>query len=852
MYKEDNTKRVIYYKNLVFGGKSLLLRSYIMFANLPYNTKLYMDAFFRTMYRMLVSHKKMLNWLTADEAEKIIKDDLKTYIRNFILNIVLGIILVVYFIFSHSIISLVCGLIFISAPFVLYRVSRSVNYNKVVLKEREVEKIEDLSLKTFMYFKDNLLEKYNYLIPDNYQDNREKKLDLRTSPTAIGYSLTSIICGYENDYINEEETINYLSNILKSIDSLKKWHGHLYNWYNIETCEVMQPLFVSTVDSGNLVASLIVTREFLSNLNQTNLVALCDKLINNTNFKKLYSKRDVFSIGYDENEGKLSIYNYNKFASESRLTSYIAIALGEVPNKHWFCLDKSLTVYKDRKGLLSWSGTAFEYFMPYLFMNNYANTLLDETYQFARFCNKDYIDSVNRSLPWGISESAYNELDNSLNYKYKAFSTPHLKAKEDKDNRIVISPYASLMVMDMFPTDVYRNITKFKRLDMYGKYGLYEAYDYDNNGVVKSYFAHHQGMILIGLTNYLKDNVIKKYFHQNVNIRTYDILLKEKVQVRTSIDMKMAKYKKYNYDKEEIQNDIRAFSYLSYMPEVSVLSNKKYSLLMNDRGNSFSRYRTLQLNRYRKVTEQDYGLFLYIKDLDTNYVWSNTFAPMNRKANKYEVVFASDKIKYIRKDGDITTKTEIVVTNEHHAEIRKITFKNESDEKKTLELTTYTEVILSENMSDISHRAFNNMFISTEFDKETNSLIAKRKTRGDDNVNSYMFNRLVIPGVNEGYTYTTERVDFIGRNHTPSNPVALNSELNNFVGDNLDPVLSIRNTIEIEPYNSKEIYILCGFGRSPEQIKEINNSYDNMDKVDEAFEVSTVMNIMRHYYCLQV
>ena len=438
MYKEDNTKRVIYYKNLVFGGKSLLLRSYIMFANLPYNTKLYMDAFFRTMYRMLVSHKKMLNWLTADEAEKIIKDDLKTYIRNFILNIVLGIILVVYFIFSHSIISLVCGLIFISAPFVLYRVSRSVNYNKVVLKEREIEKIEDLSLKTFMYFKDNLLEKYNYLIPDNYQDNREKKLDLRTSPTAIGYSLTSIICGYENDYINEEETINYLSNILKSIDSLKKWHGHLYNWYNIETCEVMQPLFVSTVDSGNLVASLIVTREFLSNLNQTNLVALCDKLINNTNFKKLYSKRDVFSIGYDENEGKLSIYNYNKFASESRLTSYIAIALGEVPNKHWFCLDKSLTVYKDRKGLLSWSGTAFEYFMPYLFMNNYANTLLDETYQFARFCNKDYIDSVNRSLPWGISESAYNELDNSLNYKYKAFSTPHLKAKEDKDNRIVI------------------------------------------------------------------------------------------------------------------------------------------------------------------------------------------------------------------------------------------------------------------------------------------------------------------------------------------------------------------------------------------------------------------------------
>ena len=483
--------------------------------------------------------------------------------------------------------------------------------------------------------------------------------------------------------------------------------------------------------------------------------------------------------------------------------------------------------------------------MPYLFMNNYANTLLDESYQFARFCNKDYIDSVNRNLPWGISESAYNELDNSLNYKYKAFATPHLKLKEDKDNRIVISPYSSIMVLDMYPTDVYKNITKFKTLDMYGKYGLYEAYDYDNNGVVKSYFAHHQGMILMGLTNYLKENAIKKLFHQNVNMRTYEILLKEKVQVRTSIDMKMAKYKKYNYDKEEIQNDIRAFSYLSYMPEVSVLSNKKYCVLMNDRGDSFSRYRTLQLNRYRKVTEQDYGLFLYIKDLETDYVWSNTFAPMNRKANKYEVVFASDKIKYIRKDGDITTKSEIVVTNDHHSEIRKITLKNESGETKKLELTTYTEVILSENMSDISHRTFNSMFISTEYDNETNSLIAKRKTRGDDSINSYMVNRLVIPGVEDGYTYATERVDFIGRNHTASNPVALNQELNNYVGDNLDPIMSIRNTIEIEPYSSREIFILCGFGRSTEQIKEIINSYDTLEKVENAFEASTVMNIIK-------
>ena len=845
MYREDNTKRTIYYKNLIFGGRSLLLRSYIMFVNLPYNAKLYLDAFCRTMYRMLVSHKNLLNWLTADDAEKTIKDNLANYNRNYIINFITGGLLIIGFIFIHNPIALICGILFLTAPFVLYRVSRNIDDNKIQLKEREKEKVENTALKTFNYFKDNLKEEYHYLIPDNYQDNREQKLDLRTSPTAIGFSMISIICGYELDFINEEETVKYLENILKSIDSLKKWHGHLYNWYNIETSEVMQPLFVSTVDSGNLVGSLVVVREFLDKYGYDSLVDLCDKLIKNTNFRKLYTKKDVFSIGYDENEGKLSIYNYNQFASESRLTSYLAIALGDVSSKHWFSLDKSLTIYKDRKGLLSWSGTAFEYFMPYLFMKNYPNTLLDETYRFAVFCNRDYIDSVDRSLPWGISESAYNELDNSLNYKYKAFATPHLKAKEDQDNRIVLSPYSSIMAMDMYPIEVYKNMTKFKRLDMYGKYGFYEAYDYDNSGVVKSYFAHHQGMILMGLTNYLKEDVIKSYFHRNVNIRTYDILLKEKVQVKTSIDMKMAKYKKYNYDKEEIQNDIRAFSYVSYMPEVSVLSNKKYCLLMNDRGDSFSRYRTLQLNRYRKVTEQDYGLFMYIKDLDSNFVWSNTFAPMNRQPDKYEIVFASDKIKYIRKDGDITTKSEIVVTNDHHAEIRKITFKNESSEVKKLELTTYTEVILSENMDDVSHRAFNSMFISTAYDDESHALIAKRKTRGDDKVNNYMFNRLVIPDVNEGYSYATERIDFIGRNHTASDPEALSHELNNYAGDNLDPIMSIRNTIEVEPFSSKEVYVLCGFGRSLEQIREIINAYDNIDKVDEAFEACTVMNIIK-------
>lgn len=844
MTKKIKNNKNVYVKNLYFGGKSILLRSYITFITIPFYTKLYMDAFFRSLYRMCVSHKNLLNWITAEEVAKTVNGSLKNYFKNFIFNLIISIIFIVIGIWDNNYLAYFIAFTFATAPIVLYLVSKDIDHHEINLKEKEVDDLKDIAFKTWKYFHDNLKEEYNYLIPDNYQENREEKIDTRTSPTAIGYSLTAVVSAYELEFISKNESIDLLEKILKSIDSIDKWHGHLYNWYDIRTKKVLYPNFVSTVDSGNLVASIIVVREFLDNLKEEELVKLCDKLIRNSNFKKLYTKKNVFCIGYDENEGRLSVYNYNKFASESRLTSYLSICYGFVPSKHWFSLDKSLTLHNDRKGLISWSGTSFEYYMPELFMKNYPNTLLDESYKFAHLCQKDYMNSVDKKLPWGISESAYNELDNSLNYKYKAFATPYLKAKEDKENRIVISPYASIMALDLFPKDVYENINKLKSLDLLSDYGFYEAYDYDNKGIVKAYFAHHQGMSLLGLTNYLKQGAIKNYFHRNVNIRTFELLLKEKIQIKTTIDMKMADYKKYDYNKEKIENDIRSFDYISYMPEMSVLSNKKYSLIMNDRGNSFSRYRTIQLNRYRKVTEQDYGIFMFIKDMKTSYCWSNTYAPMNIKPDKYEVVFATDKIKYLRRDKDISTKTEIIVCKNHHAEIRKISFKNESEEDKKLQLTSYAEVVLSENMDDVSHRVFNNMFVQTEYDSKNDCLIAKRKNRGDSNINCYMFMKTIVPNQEANFTYETERNNFIGRNKTINEPNAIDKELSNYTGDNLDPILSLRNEITVPANDSTSVYMLVGFARSKEQINDIVKSYTSKSSLEREFSISTIMNII--------
>ena len=840
LYKKMSNNKTVYYNNLMYGSKALFLRVLTIISIIPYYTKLYLDAFFRTIYRLAISKRHLLEWVTAEDAEKKMKFDLCSYIYKFLVNIVVAISLIIIGIIYNNILSIIFGTLFLLGPLLIYLISADQKYEPKRLDDKANNALESIAKRTWNYFKENLTEENNYLIPDNFQELRDEKFDIKTSPTNIGFSLTSVIAAYELKFISLDDTIDYLEKILISVDSLKKWNGHLYNWYNIKTKEVMYPKFISTVDSGNLIASIMLTRGFLLDKSEK-LVKLCDKLIKNANFKKLYSKLDVFSIGYETSENSLSIYNYNKFASESRLTSFISIVKEDVLAKHWFCLDKTLTEHNHKKGLTSWNGSAFEYFMPLLFMKNYPNTLLDEAYTFAFNCQKEYIRSIDKNLPWGISEAAYNELDNGENYKYKAFSVPFLKAKEEKSDRIVISPYSSLMVLELFPDDVYKNVIRMKQMNMLFKYGFYESYDYNTKNVVRACYAHHQGMSLMGITNYLTKNSMKDYFHKNVRVKTFEILLKEKVQLKANIDIKIAGYKKYNYEKENIENDIRTFKYISDMPEVSAISNRKYTLLMNDRGNSFSRYRTLQLNRYRKVTEQDYGMFLYIRDIATNKVWSNTYAPTNVEADYYEVTFSSDKIKYVRQDGLISTKTEIIVTPNDNAEIRKITFTNESSDFKILELTTYTEPILSENTDDVSHKAFNNIFLETTFDKKTNSYIAIRKSR-ETKSKVYMLNRLIIPDTTENYTYENDRLSFIGRNNTVNNPDALYNELQSSDKTSIDSILSIRNKIEIPPNSKKEVYFIAGFGRSMEQINKIIDSYNSKNSINKAFNISSFMN----------
>lgn len=832
-----------YYDNLLFGNFAIMSRVLIGFVTIPYYANHYMNAFFKAVYRMTISHKNMLNWVTAEDAAKNISGDLKAYFKAFKPNLVTAFILLLTAIFTNtnylgSILLLI--FLFASAPWLLWYISRKYEA-KQKLNAHEEEELSEIAYRTWLYFKDMLTEKNNYLIPDNYQVGREEPEDMKTSPTNIGMSLTAILAAQEFDFIDVKDTLIYFDKIFNTLEKLEKWNGHLYNWVDIHTLKKMYPSYVSSVDSANLAASLLTVKSYLREYDDA-LADRASKLFEEMDFSFFYTEQEVFSIGYDTIEEKLSPYCYNKFASESRIMSFVAIVKGDVDSKHWMCLDKTLTKHKRHKGLVSWGGTSFEYFMPLLFMKTYPNTLLDESYYFASFCQKDYMNEINPELPWGISESAYAELDNGENYKYRAFGTPYLKLIEDKHQRVVISPYASALAITIEPKEVYENLKTFKDMGMYSDYGFYESYDYDNNAKVAAYFAHHQGMLLTAISNYIHDGAIQEYFHEDLRVKSFELLLKEKVQLNPVIDLKMFGYKKYNYEREKVENDIREFNYLSEVPELSVLSNGKYAVLINDRGNGFSRYETTQLNRYRKITEQEYGNFLYLRDKDTGRFWSNTYAPVNVEPEKYNIVFSTDRIKFSRSDQAITTKTEIIVTKENDAEIRKVTLKNHSDKVKNIELTTYSEAIIEENETDITHRTFHNLFVKSYYDEATQTLLMRRKNTSKKE-SSYFINRIFIPGELQTVSYETERANFVGRGHNTDNPVAMHVDaLSNTVGDNIDPVMSLRSDVRLDPGDEKTIYLIYGFSKSRKQAMKIINDYSNETNISLASSYATEAN----------
>jgi cellobiose phosphorylase len=581
----------------------------------------------------------------------------------------------------------------------------------------------------------------------------------------------------------------------------------------------------------------------------------------NTLFAPLYEKkRQLFSVGFNIEDNRLSNSYYDLLASEARQTSYIAIARSEVPPKHWYMLGRSLTIVDRYKGLVSWSGTMFEYLMPLILMKNYKNTLLDETYSFVIKSQQKY--GKERNMPWGASESAFGSMDIHLDYKYKAIGVPWLGLKRGLIEDAVTAPYATFLALLVRPLDAYKNIQYLKKEGLEGAYGYYEAADYtperlidgQEKIIIKSYMAHHQGMSLLSLNNYLNKNVMQKRFSSDPYVKAARLLLQEKVP--TNIVFTKENKEKIIPFKGNIYHDKVSYRHFSKpnvdLPKVHVLSNGYYSVITTDKGTGYSRTKDYAITRWREDSILDhYGMFFYIKNKETNENWSAAYAPMNQLPTGYEVVFTSDKTVYKRIDGTIETLTEIIVTSGENAEIRRIKLKNNGEDICDLEVTSYNEMVMTEQKSDEAHAAFSNLFVETEYNHEFKALLAHRRPRSDSDKERWVAHMAIIDGDSVGpIQYETDRMQFIGRGRTVSNPVVIEGErpLSNSTGNVLDPIFSLRVKVKLLPGKSARISFVTLVANNKEELLERLSKFNSVENCDAAFWLAVIRSQVEAKY----
>ena len=852
VFKREGEKRQKTFNKTLSGINASLLRGLFTLATLPDKAYMSANAICKTLYRLKVSKKHMLEWVTAEEAEKMAKKDIKSYYINMAPNIILGILGILYLFINaknpFSVLIFVISLLWLIAPAIMCYISKEivVNNKKELLVDKDKQYVLEVGKRTWQFFKDYLVKENNYLPPDNYQEDRKPKAIKRTSSTNIGLALLAVISSYDLGYETQKNTLELLNKMIDTIYNLQKWNGHLYNWYNIETLEPLRPRYISSVDSGNFVGYLYVVKQFLIQNGQED--TRIDELIEHTDFTKLYNeKMQLFSVGYNVEENMLTDSYYDLLASEARQTSLVAIAKKDIEQKHWYNLSRTLTVLNKYKGLISWSGTAFEYLMPNINIPKYPGSLLDESCKFLIMSQKEYNKKL--KIPWGISESAFNLKDLNNNYQYKAFGIPWLGLKRGLADEIVVAPYASIMAIIDEPIEVLKNLKQLEKLGMYNKYGFYESIDYtptrlrknETKAIVKTYMAHHQGLILLSINNLMNNNIIQKRFVQNPEIEAVDVLLQERMPENIIITKeekeKVEKIKYIDYE-NATQREITKIN--TELNNVNVIGNDKYTIIMDQKGNGYSKYNNILINRYKYTDDEEQGIFFFFKNIKTKRIWTSNYMNYLSKADKYVMCFTPDMNKITRQDGNIETITKISVAPTEPVEIRRIELVNHGIEDETIEITSFLEPLISEKEQDYAHRAFNKLFLEYEIIEDT--ILIRRKSR--DKSKSDMFLAVNLYAENEIIGETEFEVDkekFYGREAIGLPKTVENSiPLGRNIGLTTEPIIAIKNTVKIKANEKVAFNLIMCVSESKEKVIELINKFTNSETIKRSIELAKV------------
>jgi cellobiose phosphorylase len=1022
-----------------------LLRSLFAVIFLPDYAGMAIDAIARVAYRRITSHRLLLEWETSQDAHRRAKNQQQQFVltRLWIPAACLILLAGAAWLGTSALMAmapfLLLWTLFPVAVIVINRPAKSWRGGILTADDRQF--LRRAARRTWRYFDDFVGPQTSWLPPDNVQEIPRREIFLRTSPTNIGLWMLATVAANDFGYITIDDLVTRNLSTLETISRLERFEGHLFNWYDLSTLEPLRPRYVSTVDSGNLLASLwtfatscneLATRPLLDatalrgladtlgvmrqiaaamkkaehppaflhlvgltmdeplnlegiivrlraaqpiakdllgffdgretdpraywaqqvakqvtawnavidkyfrpveilmespsqlmslgkashesrrealaaifslqniategipglvpllafhgeregpelpqpvrewfDLLETEaersrqaaseqlaqlheLIAQSQQLENGIGLRFLYNEeRRIFAIGYQVAERRLDTSFYDLLASEARLTSFLAIARGEVSVEHWWALSRPFGSAYGRLPLLSWSGTMFEYLMPLLFTQTHENSLLDRACNDAVRCQIAYAQQS--SVPWGISESAFSALDRHNVYQYRAFGVPALALRRGQEEDLVIAPYAAALALGVEPAAAMKNLRRLARLGnsaLLGDCGYYEAIDYSRRTepggaagiVIRCYMVHHQGMSLLAYDNALHDNTMRRRFHSDARIRATEPLLHEHIPEQilpTTGEVPEERPLPRTIPILDSAAGTQTPDIAS--PRIHLLSNGTCSVMVTNSGGGYLRWLDLDVTRWRADTTCDTpGAVCYIRDLESNTLWSNTHRPVRSPERRYSWSFTPDKAEFRRRSGPCETFTEIVVSAEDDVEVRRITLVNISRKSCRLELTTYLELALAPHRADRAHPAFNKLFIETEWLPRFEALLAHRRLRAPDEQPIWAAHLLVpeSSAVTGTTQFETDRAQFLGRGRTPENPVALSRGLTSRIGAVLDPIFSLRRYITILPNQRFQFALVTAVADSREAVIRLAERYAEFYTCGRAFETA--------------
>ncbi|HMO02821.1 MAG TPA: glucoamylase family protein [Oligoflexia bacterium] len=879
-------KNVLYREHLralLKSFKTTIFQAVVNFCFLPFAAFNALSAIITTLYRLFVSKRNLLEWETALTTEMKLGSSLKVVtkaLRGGLLMTAIALFVLIFLVGKQVLALAPALIIWFLSPLAAYSLNQKTEFKPDgVLTREQKDYLLQIARETWSFFEENLTTHRHYLIPDNIQFFPDERIAERTSASNIGLSLMAVLAASDFGFISKAEAIEKLHLIINTLKRLEKFHGHFFNWYGTIDPRPLSPRYVSTVDSANLAAALISVKsaclqladEFMieERLQQVDhldnpkksilsikareIAVTCERLVDQMDFAYLYDhERNIFRIGYDVDSARNDQSYYDLLASEARIASLIAIALGQVPTKHWFALGRPLVNTSEGTCLISWAGTMFEYLMPLLWTYDYVGTLLSESHKTAVRSQIAYARLV--GIPWGISESGYAGVDFEKSYQYKAFGVPTIGLKRGLDEDLVVSSYSSFLALAIAPQETLENLKVLEeKYQARARYGFIEAIDFTPERLasdekfhpVKSYLAHHQGMILASLANFFHDKVFCRRFHADKTIRAVELLLQEKFPDRVSIISPFgADGKLERLETSEIDEDKQRIIDTPHTktPITHILSNGNYSVMIDNAGSGYSKHgEEILINWWHSDPEfNQLGQHFYLRDLKAREIWSIGYQPNLKKPDQYTVFFSADKAEIKRRDHEILSHLELIVAPEDDLEIRRIQIANLSEKQRILDITSYFEPALTSAKAFAAHPAFQKLFIQTFFDPELDALFVVKKPKSSEEKELILFHTVVSKVVWEPVQFDSSRFSFIGRESGYQFPRALNFDLNltGSQGAVLEPCASLRVKLELEAGQSEKIYFITGIAQDLDEARALCQKYKSLHQLNRAFELA--------------